>query len=223
MAAAISPTRSPPIRRPITPMIATVAVPQATVIIRCRLTGSLTPADDGHECRRQRAVLGTWLVDEQLTEPHAVSQLTSLKAVVERVVQHQAAVPLGYDEANDPQQRAEGHDDRQAYSEVSPSLGVAHSERGYCSPVTPACYRRRVARSVSAMGEARSLRACRRTGSERAIPRPGWQPGQATGEFWRASYTPDGPATIRISWTTHGVDSTRGELEAIGSSSGRRR
>jgi 3-methyladenine DNA glycosylase/8-oxoguanine DNA glycosylase len=28
----------------------------------------------------------------------------------------------------------------------------------------------------------------------------------ATGEFWRASHTPDGPATIRITWTTHGMD-----------------
>jgi 3-methyladenine DNA glycosylase/8-oxoguanine DNA glycosylase len=28
----------------------------------------------------------------------------------------------------------------------------------------------------------------------------------ASGEFWRASFTPDGPATLRITWTTDAID-----------------
>ncbi len=69
--------------------------------------------------------------------------------------------------------------------------------------MTPACYRRLVARSVSSAGGHGSIAACLsayRFG--RGDPTTRLATGLGVGEFWRASFTPAGVATLRITWNT---------------------
>jgi 3-methyladenine DNA glycosylase/8-oxoguanine DNA glycosylase len=72
--------------------------------------------------------------------------------------------------------------------------------------VTPTCYRRLVAKGVSSAsghGVHGSIAACLsayRFGTRDPTTRLG------PGEFWRASFTPAGPATLRIGWGTEGID-----------------
>lgn len=67
----------------------------------------------------------------------------------------------------------------------------------------PACYRRLVARGLSTAGGQGSRAACLsayRFGAGDPTTRFG------NGEFWRASFTPDGAATLRIAWNSGGID-----------------
>ena len=73
--------------------------------------------------------------------------------------------------------------------------------------MTPTCYRRLVASGVSTSGDQTSSH--RSTAACLSVYRFG--AGDPTtrldpGEFWRASFTPDGPATLRIGWSANGVD-----------------
>lgn len=69
--------------------------------------------------------------------------------------------------------------------------------------VTPACYRRLVARGVSTVGGRGPIAACLsayRFGAGDPTTRLG------PGDFWRASFTPVGPATVHISWSADSID-----------------
>jgi endonuclease III len=67
--------------------------------------------------------------------------------------------------------------------------------------VRPTCYRHLVARSVRSSGGVGSCLSTYRFGTGDPTTRLG------AGEFWRASFTPAGPATVRISWNgDNGVD-----------------
>ena len=88
------------------------------------------PADGGHQRGSQRAVLGSGLIDEDFSEPHAMSQLLRLGAVVQRVVQQERMAPLGHDEADDSQRGSTGHDQSETTPEVSFTAGLAHNGRG---------------------------------------------------------------------------------------------
>ena len=70
--------------------------------------------------------------------------------------------------------------------------------------VTPACYRRLVARGVStAVGEGRTISSCL-SAYRFGVGDPTTR--LAAGEFWRASFTPDGPGTLRIRWLDQQID-----------------
>ncbi len=67
----------------------------------------------------------------------------------------------------------------------------------------PACYRRLVARALSTAGGRGSIAACLsayRFGTADPTTR------LANGEFWRASFTPAGSATLRLAWSTAGIE-----------------
>jgi 3-methyladenine DNA glycosylase/8-oxoguanine DNA glycosylase len=69
--------------------------------------------------------------------------------------------------------------------------------------VTPTCYRRLVAKGVSAASGTGPVAACLsayRFGTGDPTTR------LSAGEFWRASFTPAGPATLRIDWKTDRIN-----------------
>jgi len=72
--------------------------------------------------------------------------------------------------------------------------------------VTPACYRRLVARRVSTASGQGSIAACLsayRFG--RGDPTTRLATRLGAGEFWRASFTPAGTATVRITWNAGAI------------------